>query len=31
MAKGLAVGLNRGHVVTSIEMPSWVETRHRKI
>jgi large subunit ribosomal protein L36e len=23
MAKGLAVGLNKGHVVTSIEIPSW--------
>lgn len=23
MAKGLAVGLNKGHVVTSIEVPSW--------
>ena len=24
MAKGLAIGLNKGHVVTSIETPSWV-------
>lgn len=23
MAKGLAVGLNKGHVVSSIEVPSW--------
>ncbi len=23
MAKGLAVGINKGHVVTSIEVPSW--------
>jgi large subunit ribosomal protein L36e len=23
MAKGLAIGLNKGHVVTSIEVPSW--------
>lgn len=25
MAKGLAVGLNKGHVVTSIEVPSWTQ------
>lgn len=24
MAKGLAIGLNKGHIVTSIETPSWV-------
>ncbi len=23
MAKGLAIGLNKGHIVTSIEVPSW--------
>jgi large subunit ribosomal protein L36e len=28
MAKGLAVGLNRGHVVTSIETPSWAPGRN---
>jgi large subunit ribosomal protein L36e len=24
MAKGLAIGLNKGHIVSSIETPSWV-------
>jgi large subunit ribosomal protein L36e len=23
MARGLAIGINKGHVVTSIEVPSW--------
>jgi large subunit ribosomal protein L36e len=27
MAKGLAVGLNKGHVVSSIEVPSWVPSK----
>ena len=25
MAKGLAVGLSKGHVVTKIEVPSWTK------
>ncbi len=29
MAKGLAVGLNKGYVVSKIEVPSSVKTRHR--
>jgi len=28
MAKGIAVGLTRGHVVSKIEVPSWVPTKH---
>jgi hypothetical protein len=30
MAKGLAVGLNRGHVVTKIEKPSRIQEKKRK-
>ena len=30
MAKGLAVGLNKGHVVTKIEKPSRVKVQRRK-
>ena len=30
MAKGLAVGLNRGHVVTKIETPKWQPGKQRK-
>ena len=27
MAKGLAMGLNKGHIVTKIEIPSWQEIK----
>jgi large subunit ribosomal protein L36e len=27
MAKGLAVGLNKGYVVSKIEVPSWVQKK----
>jgi large subunit ribosomal protein L36e len=27
MAKGLAIGLNKGHIVTSIETPSWIPSK----
>ena len=30
MAKGLAVGLNKGHVVTKIEKPSRIQVKKRK-
>lgn len=30
MAKGLAVGLNKGHVVNKIEVPSWTKSTARK-
>jgi hypothetical protein len=30
MAKGLAVGLNKGYVVTKIEVPSWTQSKARK-
>ena len=30
MAKGLAVGLNKGHVVSKIEKPSRVKVQRRK-
>ncbi len=29
MAKGIAVGLSRGHIVTKIEVPSWVAQKRR--
>jgi hypothetical protein len=29
MAKGLAVGLNKGYVVSKIEIPSNLKTAHR--
>lgn len=29
MAKGLAVGLNRGYVVSKIEIPSWTPGKNR--
>ena len=31
MAKGLAMGLNKGHIVTKIETPSWQEIKRSKI
>ena len=31
MAKGLAMGLNKGHIVTKIEVPSWQDIKRRKI
>lgn len=31
MAKGLAVGLNKGHVVSKIEKPSRVKVQRRKL
>ena len=31
MAKGIAVGVKRGHIVTKIEKPSWVKGTNRKI
>lgn len=31
MAKGLAVGLAKGHIVSKIEKPSWVKGTNRKI
>lgn len=31
MAKGIAVGLTRGHVVSKIEVPSWAPGKNRKI
>ena len=30
MAKGLAIGLNKGNVVTKIEVPSWMPSKQRK-
>ena len=30
MAKGLVVGLSRGHIVTKIETPSWVPKTYCK-
>ena len=30
MAKGIAVGLTRGHIVSKIEVPSWVPKKQRK-
>jgi hypothetical protein len=29
MAKGLAVGLNKGYIVNKIETPSWVPGKNR--
>lgn len=29
MAKGLAVGLNKGYIVTKIEIPSWTPVKRR--
>lgn len=29
MAKGLAVGINRGYVTTKIEVPSWAPGKNR--
>jgi hypothetical protein len=31
MAKVLAMGLNKGHIVTKIETPSWQEIKRSKI
>ena len=31
MAKGIAVGLTRGHIVSKIEVPSWVPKKQRKM
>ena len=31
MAKGLAMGLNKGHIVNKIEVPSKQEIKRRKI
>ena len=31
MAKGLAMGLNKGHIVTKIEVPSWQDVKRRII
>ncbi len=30
MAKGIAVGISKGHIVTKIEKPSWVKGTNRK-
>jgi hypothetical protein len=31
MAKGLAVGINKGYVTTKIEKPSWAPGTNRKL
>ena len=31
MAKGIAVGISKGHIVTKIEKPSWVKGTNRKL
>lgn len=30
MAKGIAVGVSKGHIVTKIEKPSWQKGTNRK-
>jgi len=30
MAKGIAVGVSKGHIVTKCEKPSWVKGSNRK-